>query len=329
MPLYTGCGMKKNQQDTLFGEKPFRVLSKKMVKHGSLKFYEPSKETPEAIMQDLEELHGRTRFFAMFSGGKDSMSVAHKLSEMGKLDSVVHIKTGVGLQITEDFVRDICQEMGWRLHIIEPNPKYTYASHVLQYGFPGPAFHSMIMSKLKFRTMRDFALSIDRKGHCLITGIRKFESQRRMGKYPRPIQTDGVLWYGCPLFYESNESIYKYVHENGLKISPAYKAGFGTSGECNCGAFATAGTKQKIMELDPKLAEYIKWLEDGISRFGTAHAKAYATWGGVGKMSDLENQQQMDSFFAENPELKQSDEFEKTICGSECGPGTLRGATDF
>lgn len=321
--------MKKAIQTTISGKKPLKIYNKKIIKSSGLAFYPSPENTFESIIEELETVHKRTKFYSLFSGGKDSMTTTHKLDKIGKLEAVVHIKTNIGLQITTDFVEEICDKMNWNLHIIEPSPKFTYAAHVLQYGFPGPGFHRLIMGKLKYKTMRDFALTIDRKNHCLISGVRKFESARRMGNYPEPIQSDGALWFGCPIFYDSTEYTYKYVHENGLKISPAYSLGLGTSGECLCGSFATKGEKLLIRKLDPKLADYIQWLEEGIQKFGSKEAKRYSKWGEQAKMSELEQQQQMDFFFKENPDLKIVNEIESVVCGVECGPGSMKGMLDY
>ena len=320
--------MLDKKQDTLFGEKPFIVRNKKIIKSGGLKFYPPTEETPEAIINDLENIYHRTSFYSLTSGGKDSISLSHWLADQGKLKACVHIKTNVGIQATTDFVKDLCQDQGWKLYIIEPNPKFTYASHVLQYGFPGPAFHRLIMGKLKYKTMRDFALTIDRKNHCLISGVRKFESVRRMGNYPEPIQSDGSLWFGCPFFYKKSDELYRYIHENGLKITPIHDQ-LGFSGECMCGSFSVSGEKMRIRELDPKLADYIEWLEDGIQRFGTKEAKRYPKWGEQPKMTDLEQQELITKFFIDNPDLKIVDDIESIVCGVECGAGTMRGALDY
>ena len=258
------------------------------------------------------------------------MTTAHKLAEINKLEKVVHIRTNIGLKMATDFVKDICQEYGWPLQIIEPKPKYTYAAQALEFGFPGPATHRFIMAYLKFGTMADFALSADKKNHCLVTGIRKSESNRRFGKYPHPIQKHGSVWFTSPIFYYSTEETYRYVHENGLKISPAYDLGLGVSGECMCGSFAGIDEKQRIRELDPNLADYIAWLEDGIQRFGTPMAKQYGKWGDSAKISELDQQKQLDGFIAQNPEIvKDLDSLENTVCGVECGPGTMRADVDY
>ena len=319
----------KLKQTTISGEKPFISRNMKIIKSNSFKFYPVENKTFEGIIEELETIYHRTKFVSLFSGGKDSMTTTDKLDKMGKLDSVMHIKTNIGLQMTTDFVEEICEEKGWKLYIQEPSPKFTYAAHVLQYGFPGAGFHRLIMGKLKYKTMRDFALTLDRKNHCLISGVRKFESTRRMGNYPHPIQSEGALWFGCPIFYNSTEYTYNYIHTNGLRISPAYKLGLGTSGECMCGSFATKGEKLLIRKLDPKLADYIEWLEDGIQRFGSAAAKRWSKWGEQAKMSELEKQQQLNSFFKDNPDLKIVNEIESLVCGTECGAGSMKGMLDY
>ncbi len=317
------------KQTTLTNQKPFLSKSKKIIKSSGLKFYPAPEKTFESIINELETVHKRTKFYSLFSGGKDSMTTTHKLAQMGKLEAVVHIKTNIGLQMTTDFVEEICKKHNWKLYIIEPNPKFTYTAFVLEHGFPSAGAHRMIMGKLKYHTMRNFALTIDRKNHCLISGIRKFESERRMGNYPEPIQSDGAMWFGCPIFYDSTEFTYKYVHENGLKISPAYRYGLGTSGECLCGAFATRGEKLLIKKLDSKLANYIEWLEEGIQKFGSRQAKRFPKWGEQAKMLDLEQQKQINQFFKNNPDLQIVNEIESVICGSECGAGTMRGMLDY
>lgn len=310
------------------GHTPFKSHNKSNVRAHSLVFIPPTKETPEAILDDLENIHGRTKFYALTSGGKDSMSVCHWLAEHDKLEAAVHIQTNIGIRETTDWIKDHCKEVGYKLHVIEPQPKFTYASFVLQYGFPGPPAHRMIMGLLKYKTMRDFALSIDPKHHCLISGVRKFESERRLGNYPHPIQHDGKMWFGCPFFYMTTEEVYKYVHIHGIKITPVHKK-MGMSGECMCGSYATRGQKEMVRELDPELAEYIKWLEEGVERFGTKHARKYPTWGGAAKMTEMEQQKVLDAFFAVRPDLKNITQMEAGICGAECGAGTMRSELDY
>ena len=317
----------KDRQSTLTPKPP--KIRGQQFKRRDLMFYPSAAKNFNDIMSELEEIHHRTAYYALTSGGKDSISVVDRLANMGKLKSAVYIQTGVGLQITIDHLHDYCQEMGWPLRIIEPNPKYSYANFVLQCGFPGPAVHKEIMARLKFHTMNDFAMSVDRKNHVLISGVRKFESHRRMGNYPYPVQSHGQLWFACPAFYETDKDVYRYVMANGLKLSPAYARGFGVSGDCLCGTYATRDSKRLIMEVDQKLADYIKWLEEGVQKFGTPAAKRYPHWGDGPTVVDLKHQKALDDFFVKSGARETAGAAEAIICGVECGPGTMRGTEDY
>lgn len=313
------------RQSTIDGGRVERTIhSRHQVERSSTRFHATTSHEPDDILSEIEEVHGRSKFYALTSGGKDSIAVLHWLAEKGRLEQAVHIKTGVGFRATTDFITDYCNDMGWPLRIIEPNPKFAYVSFVLEYGFPGPAYHRLIMGKLKYKTMRDFAYSVDKKNHCLITGIRKWESGRRMGNYPLPIQNHSGLWFGCPFFYKSKNDVMRYAAEYDLRITPVHKY-LGFSGECMCGAFQGLPQKELIRKHDPDLAAFIDWLEDAIQRWGTPHAKKYPKWGDAPRISDLEAQTTIGSFLEANPDLAPVNELESYICGESCEPmyGTL------
>ena len=285
--------------------------------------YPVQSKDPADIIAELENL-GRKKFYVMCSGGKDSVSLAHYMAEMGKLDGVFHIQTNIGIQKTTDFVKDLCQEQGWKLFVREPSPKFLYASLVLEAGFPSAGAHHIIMRYLKYMPMRKFAFEAERKkDHVMISGVRKFESQRRMGNYDDPISRDGNLWFGMPFFWKTSEELYRYIHENGLRITPVHET-MGFSGECECGSFASFNEKMRIRDVDPKLAAYIEWLEEGVKKFGSKKARRFSNWGNTTSMTDLEKQQFLDQFVGEDIEGA-----EQIICGSECGPSTMKGMTDF
>jgi len=284
------------------------------IMRGKAKFWRSKDESPESILEAAEIIHKKTDFYALVSGGKDAVSIAHWLSEQNRLKAVLHIDTGVGIQATQDFVKDLCQDQGWPLEILKPKPPYVYASMALEFGFPGPANHSQIMGRLKSETLRHYVKG--KPYHCMITGVRKFESARRQGKYPAPLNLKNNVFFCNPFFYMTTEYTYRYIHEHGLKITPVH-AVMGMSGECNCGSFGTRREKELITQLDPKLADYISWLEEGIKKFGTPMAKKYGIWGGnTQRIADIKTGQSTLDFDAE-------------LCGVECGPGTLRGDTDF
>ena len=287
--------------------------------------YPVQSKDPADIIAEMENL-GRKKFYVMCSGGKDSVSLAHYMANIGKLDGVFHIQTNIGIQKTTDFVKDLCQEQGWKLFVREPNPKFIYASWVLEHGFPNQGIHRIIMGRLKYKTMRDFAFKESperKKDHVMISGVRKFESSRRYRSSEDPIERDGNLWFGKPFFWKTSEELYRYIHENGLKITPVHET-MGFSGECECGCFASFNEKLRIREIDTKLASYIEWLEEGVKKFGTKNAQKFGTWGGTTSMSEIEQQKFLDQFADEYVEGS-----EKIVFGSECGAGSMKGMTEY
>ena len=81
--------------------------------------------------------------------------------------------------------------------------------------------------------------------------------------------------------------------------------------------------KKLIRQLDSRLADYIDWLEEGIRKFGSPDARQYPKWGSGPSMSDIKAQKTVQEFIEKNPDIKM--EMSSFVCGTECGPGTMRG----
>lgn len=290
--------------------------------------FETKSERPEDILSEVMNEHRRDRFFAMFSGGKDSVGITHWLAEQDKLEAVVHIDTGIGVKKTRDFVIETCEKNGWKLYIERPKFYRVYSAFVMEYGFPSASLHRVIMGYLKFQVMRNFALDIDRDRHCLVSGVRKFESSRRMKTYSSPILRDGRMYFMSPFFYKTSEEVYRYVHENGLKITPTHDI-LGMSGDCLCGAYSSAGERERLKEADPELARYIEDLEYMVRMYGTDYAKKHPTWGGMRARKagdEREEEEMLRAMFDRHKDLSRDNPM---FCGEECGPGTMRGALDY
>ena len=302
-------------QQTIDGIDQIKITPKIVRRPTAITPHRTRSQDPADILRQVEEEYGRDKFYVLCSGGKDSQTVCDFVAEQGKLAGVAHVRTNIGLSMTTDFIKDYCQSKGYPCHIIDPNPKYVYVSDVLQHGFPGPGYHGRIMMKLKYIAMRNFAFSIDKKRHCLISGVRHYESARRMQRHKEAITNDGNLWMCAPYFYKKDADVYREFISKGLPISPAYKHGFSISGECLCGCFADGiQEKELIRKVDPKLSEFIEWLEEGVRKFGTAEAQKYAKWGGMSRMEDLDLQTRLDD----------TESMEGLVCGQECGPGSYK-----
>lgn len=312
------------------------MLTERWPKHHKLtkkkffqKDYPVSNKSFEGIIREAEKL-GLDTFVVGYSGGKDSGMVLDKLIEMGKLDSVLHLRTNIGVKITEDFVIQQCKDKGVKLHIREPTPlAFAYVAYCLEFGFPGPSMHSSIMKILKYNTMKKFIQEpqFKNKHPAIIGGVRKSESKRRFGNYNTPITQETELWFVNPIFYESNESVYRDFIESGRKRSPTYES-LGFSADCMCSSFATKGEAQLLKQVDPNLFEFIEWITDGIKRFGSKDAKKYAKWGETQDFDQVKNQQLLAKFFDED-EIKHIEKMAVNTCGSECGPGTLEGMMNY
>ena len=319
-------------RQTHLSKPPVKKLNPRNVKrkpNATAKFYEHvGKKNPKDIMEQAISVYGKENFYALYSGGRDSGLVVEWLSEHDYLKSIVHVNTGVAMQMTTDFVKDICQEKGWDLIVIEPKPKYKFADICLEFGFPGPSFHRVVMGFLKFQPMRNFFMSLNDEKASFVSGIRQMESKRRAKNFTSPYNEDSNMWFTAPFYYYTNEEMYKMRITQNIKTSPAYETGVGISGDCLCGAYASYQEKAALKKADPHLATYIEWLEEGVKQFGTEYAKKHPRWGQTSSMTDIEQQTVLDHVL-EKEGFTASEMAENQICGTDCGPGTMRGMMDI
>ena len=56
-------------EHTLGKEEPdFKSRNMKIIKSGGVKFYAPAHQTPESVIDDLENIYHRTKFYALIWG---------------------------------------------------------------------------------------------------------------------------------------------------------------------------------------------------------------------------------------------------------------------
>lgn len=226
----------------------------------------PSEVFEEAVL-DYKVDH----LYALFSGGHDSLTAASLASKHELFRGVVHLNTGIGIEETREFVRDVCRSQGWPL--FEQYAGLTrYEDLVLERGgFPyGAQSHNSMLFYLKQQPLRRwFATTKGRIG--LVTGIRKQESVRRMGvgisvpvrwrdKEPRNVWISPILEWSkidCGRYMEveklSRNRVVDLLHR---------------SGECLCGALARAGEIHELARWFPDVAQRINRLEKECERRG-------------------------------------------------------------
>ncbi len=295
-----------------------------------LDYHEPETMNYDGILNKIDEILPNHQKIVAFSGGKDSGVVLKKLLDKELVERAFFIRTNIGSKITEDFCIDTCKSYGIPIDIREPVPHaFIYIALCLELGFPSYKTHGLLMRVLKYQTMFKYVTEpqFKKRKAVLMSGVRKYESERRKFNYNQPINVDSnKLWFCCPIFYETNEDVYRYYVESNLKKSPVYDWA-GTSLECACGSFSAQRDLELVKKNDPELFKKIMWIKQGIEWFGHDYAKERSNWGNSKPESDDKIQQIMTKFLGEN--VQHASDVSQMVCGTECGAGTMRDVVDF
>ena len=189
----------------------------------------------------------KIRTFALFSGGKDSITLVDNLAKQDMLIGCLSFDTGISIPEWRDFIESTCRKNCWPLTIIKT--PINYDDLVLKFGFPGPGLHYLFMNYLKGRCLAQFRK--ENPGVLVASGVRKTESKRRFKNTKEWSIMEGCpIW--APLYNWTTEEVIKYVVDNKLQKSPCYYT-IGISGDCLCGAFARENERQLIEEYYPEL----------------------------------------------------------------------------
>lgn len=208
---------------------------------------------------------------AGLSGGGDSMTILYLLRELNFNFTPFHCNTGIGIEKTRIFVRDVCKALGLNL-IEEKSTDKSYEEIILDMGFPGAGQHNSMYSMLKERAIRQIVRRYDKKANKLIiTGVRRSESSRRKINIKEAVQKDGRKYWVSPIMNWENEDKEEFLETRNVPTNPVSKC-MGMSGECLCGAYAQKGELEKVKEVEPETYQYIKDLEKKV------FAKGF-TWG--------------------------------------------------
>jgi 3'-phosphoadenosine 5'-phosphosulfate sulfotransferase (PAPS reductase)/FAD synthetase len=226
-----------------------------------------------AILDEAIEVHRPTHIFGMLSGGHDSLSATHFVSQYPQFSGAVHINTGIGIRQTREFVYETCRREGWMLK--EYRPPVSYREIVLRHGFPGPGGHFYMYVRLKERCIEQLIREHKKKRKdriMLVTGVRLDESDRRMGHVEPIVRVKSRVWV-APILNWSTEDKNDYIDGQRLPRNPVVDQ-LCMSGECLCGSFAKEGEIVEIEAAFPEAAAEIAAIE-AEARAAGVHAK----WG--------------------------------------------------
>lgn len=202
----------------------------------------------------------------LYSGGNDSTTLAHIFRR--DVDYFAHANTTIGIEETRDFVRNTAEE--WGVPLIERKPPRVadrYRALVLDQGFPGPAMHWKMFTRLKERCLeqiqRELVSNPRKERVVFIAGRRRQESARR-SNVPE-MERKGSRVYVSPLvnWTKLDLNTYRLMAARDDSLVPSNRASdlIHMSGECLCGAFAAPGERDEIDAWFPTALDEVRELE--------------------------------------------------------------------
>lgn len=219
-----------------------------------------------SIIEDAVLEHEPSHIFGCFSGGHDSLTATAIAASYPGFTSAFHANTGIGIEETREFVREVSEREGWGL--VEHYPdRYTYRDLVLEMGFPrGPESHNRMLYYLKQRAID--RLVREHKTHhkdriALVTGIRRQESDRRMNAAMSvPFTRDGAKLWINPIIDWTAVDCTEFIDWHPTLERNEVVDLLHRSGECLCGALAHHAEIEEIERWYPEAAEHIHRLEE-------------------------------------------------------------------
>lgn len=198
----------------------------------------------------------------LFSGGNDSTTLAHLFRR--DADYFAHANTTIGIEETREFVRNVSKEFGVPLlERMAPREQDRYRAQVLRDGFPGPAWHGRMFTRLKERALeqiqRELVSNPRKERVVFIAGRRRTESARRR-RVPAMERT-GSRVYASPLVNWTSLDLNTYrLMEGDVPRNQASDL-IHMSGECLCGSFAAPGERDEIDAWFPTALDEVRELE--------------------------------------------------------------------
>jgi 3'-phosphoadenosine 5'-phosphosulfate sulfotransferase (PAPS reductase)/FAD synthetase len=225
----------------------------------------------------------------LFSGGNDSTVLAHRCR--AHYDGLVFIDTGTAVPGVAEFVREYAHWLDKPLRVLHAGDAYrrmVLGGDVLRdgtvrtgLGFPGPAMHGRAYILLKERQihalLRESKVGHPRRARVIfLSGVRRAESQRRAKREPISRVRRSSAVFANPLLNWSSGHMAAYRQAHLIPESDA-AALLHRSGECNCGAFASAEHERAMLKaLYPDFFASIEALEAEAEAAGLR----WCRWGG-------------------------------------------------
>lgn len=228
----------------------------------------------EQAVRDFDPTHT----ISLVSGGRDSAADHELAREAGiKIDMIMHIRTGTGIQETTDFVTDYYGKLGPDLVVADAGD--AYEEYVMRKGFFGVGRHAHNYSYrvLKAQPLRKAISKHIRQGKrgvriLLLNGARKLESDNRaknLQETRRDPASPGNIWVNLIHDWSTSDRD-RFLRLRDVPINPV-AVQLCRSGECMCGTMQSLQSRMEAAAIYP---EWGVWLNDLEKR-----AKAKHGWG--------------------------------------------------
>lgn len=233
--------------------------------------------------------HDPIAVWCLFSGGHDSSVLAHRCRH--HYDGLAFIDTGTAVPGVIEFAHAFARWIDKPMRVLDAGDAYRRLvlggtvrrngniEHGI--GFPGPAMHSRCYRALKERQLRTL-LRQSKVGHSrrarvlFLSGVRRAESRRRADRPPIDRLKGTAAVFVNPLINWTDLDMRCYRRRHRLPESDA-AALLHRSGECNCGAFASAAQERTTLKaLYPEFFATIEALEAEAEAAGLR----WCRWGG-------------------------------------------------
>lgn len=233
----------------------------------------------DILLKALQQFNPKKVFIAT-SGGDDSITALNVFCELNYIFNlgikpiILHINTGLGVQRTTDFVREMAKKM--KLEYAEMTNYAEYEQRVIERGFYGQGVqaHRMAYNILKDKPFRR-AIGKYRQGKhnykvLIINGARKQESDRRM-KTSKDINVrNSDIWVNLVNDWSKTQEL-EYLDVNKIERNPACQV-YCRSAECNCGTpISKSKAEMELAELkhnDKECYDKIMALQEKILKAG-------------------------------------------------------------
>lgn len=236
-----------------------------------------------------------THIISLVSGGRDSAAQFELAREAGfKIDMIMHIRTGTGIQETTDFVTDYYGKAGPDFAIADAGT--AYEEYVERKGFFGVGrhAHNYAYRILKAQPLRKAISKEIRQGRrgvriLLLNGARKLESDNRAANLQetrRDPASANNIWTNLIHDWSTSDRD-RYLRLRDVPINPV-AVQLCRSGECMCGTMQSQQSRWEAAAIYPEWAAQLDDLEK--------RAKAKHGWGWGENMPKPADPRQIEMF---------------------------------